>query len=265
MRVIKIILKIIGMLVLLLVLFIGGIALTLEARVPESTVEIQPMSPAPITTESTSILIFGATRNTGLMVARLLKARGDNVTAFVRPSSDIADLEKINVDLVVGDAMDIETVRAAFAGHKYTAILTTVGCMACDPSPDYQANANIITVAKEAGVKRVVLVTMIGAGDSYTAIPALSARIMAKIIPLKTQAEDELRASGLEYTIIRPGGLRSGGRTGNGVLSEDLNAFGHIYREDMSELLVSVLDDRNMIGKTLAAVDPKRRYPWDSD
>lgn len=249
----------------MLVFIIGGIALTLEARLPESTVDVQPMSLTPVTSDATSILIFGATRNTGLLVARLLKERGDNVTAFVRPSSDVTDLEKIDVDMVVGDAMDIETVRAAFTDRNYTAVLTTVGCLACNPSPDYQANANIITVAKEAGVQRVVLVTMIGAGDSYTAIPALSTRIMAKIIPLKTQAEDELRESGLDYTIIRPGGLRSGGRTGNGVLSEDLNTFGHIYREDLSELLVAVLDDRSMIGKTLAAVDPNRRYPWDRD
>jgi len=264
MQAIKIILKFIGILLLVLAFIIGGIALTLEARLPESTVDVQPMSLLPVTSDATSILIFGATRNTGLMVARLLKKRGDNVTAFVRPSSDVTDLEKIDVDMVVGDAMDIETVRAAFATRNYAAVLTTVGCLACNPSPDYQANANIIAVAKEAGVQRVVLVTMIGAGNSYTAIPALSTRIMAKIIPLKTQAEDELRASGLDYTIIRPGGLRSGGRTGNGVLSEDLNAFGHIYREDLSELLVAVLDDRSMIGKTLAAVDPNRRYPWDS-
>jgi len=261
---IKIILKVIGVFVLIIALFVGGVALTLEAKLPTSTLDMQPLSQTPTTNDSTSLLIFGATRNTGLMVARLFKARGDKVTAFVRSTSNTADLETIDVDMVVGDAMDIETVRAAFATRNYAAVLTTVGCLACNPSPDYQANANIIAVAKEAGVQRVVLVTMIGAGNSYTAIPALSTRIMAKIIPLKTQAEDELRASGLDYTIIRPGGLRSGGRTGNGVLSEDLNAFGHIYREDLSELLVAVLDDRSMIGKTLAAVDPNRRYPWDS-
>ena len=167
--------------------------------------------------------------------------------------------------MVVGDAMNIDTVRDAFIGHDYDAVLTTIGCMTCDPSPDYQGNANIFKAAKEAGVQRMVLVTTIGAGDSYAAIPALSKRVMAKILPLKTQAEEELRASGLEYTIIRSGGMRSGRKTGNGVLSEDPDVFGYIYREDLSELIVSVLDDRSMIGKTVAAVDPNRRFPWDNE
>ncbi len=261
----KIFLKLVGALILALLLVIGGVALTLEAKLPTSTVALQPMSSSPITSDSTSILIFGATRNTGLMVASLLDARGDNVTAFVRPTSNVTELEKLGVERVVGDAMDLETVRAAFVGHNYQAVLTTIGCLPCEPPVDYQANANVIKAAKEAGVRRLVLVTTIGAGDSFAATPALSARVLARILPLKTRVEDDLRASGLDYTIIRPGGLRSGRQTGNGVLSEDTDVFGFIFREDLAELLVSVFDDRSTIGKTLAAVDSSRRFPWDND
>lgn len=261
----RIFLRIIGILLLALVLTIGGVALTLEARLPASKIDIEPMSQERTTSDSTSILIFGATRNTGLMVASLLRARGDNVTAFVRPTSNTTDLENLDVDTVVGDAMDIETVHAAFVGRNYDAILTTIACLSCDPMPDYQGNANVIKAAGEAGVKRLVLVTTIGAGDSFPATSALSARFLAKMLPLKTQAEEELRASGLDYTIIRPGGLRSGRQTGNGVLSEDREAYGYIFREDLSELLVSVLDDESTIGKTLAAVDANRRFPWDNE
>jgi len=261
----KMFLKIIGILLLALVLLIGGVALTLEARLPTSTVAVKPISQSPITGGSSSILIFGATRNTGLMVARLLTARGDRVTAFVRPTSKIADLEELGVDRVVGDAMDIETVRAAFVDRQYEAVLTTIGCISCDPPSDYQANTNVIQAAKEAGVERLVLVTSIGAGDSLDATPALSRFALARTLPLKTHAEEDLRASGLDYTIVRPGGLRSGRRTGNGVLSEDRNAFGFIFREDLSELIVSVLDDPATIGKTLAAVDANRRFPWAND
>jgi uncharacterized protein YbjT (DUF2867 family) len=264
-KILTMIMKIIGVLFLILVLFIGGVALTLEARLPTSTVAVKPMSQSPITSGSSSVLIFGATRNTGLMVAQLLKARGDNVTAFVRPTSNVADLEKLGIDRVVGDAMDIETVRAAFVDREYEAVLTTIGCISCDPPPDYQANANVIQAAKEAGVNRLVLVTSIGAGDSLDATPALSQFALARTLPLKTHAEEDLHASGLDYTIIRPGGLRSGRRTGNGVLSEDRKTFGFIFREDLSELIVSVLDDSAAIGKTFAAVDANRRFPWDNE
>ncbi|MBT78474.1 MAG: oxidoreductase [Chromatiales bacterium] len=195
----------------------------------------------------------------------MLEARGENVTVFVRPTSDTTELEKLGVELVVGDAMDIATVHAAFDGHDYEAVLTTIGCLNCDPPSDYQANANVIKAAKQAGVRRLVLVTSIGSGDSLAATPALSARFLAKIIPLKTLAEEYLRTSGLDYTIIRPGGLRSGRRTGNGTLSEGRDVFGYIFREDLAELIVSVFDDNATIGKTLAAVDAYRRFPWDNE
>ena len=256
------ILKIIGGLLLLLVLLIGGLALTLHANPPTSFFEVRLNDTGQDASDKSTVLIFGATRNTGFMVAQLLTERGDKVTAFVRPTSDRTELEKLGVDFVVGDAMDIETVEAAFSAGEYRAALTTIGCLSCNPPPDYQANANIIAAAKAAGVQRLVLVTSIGSGDSLDATPMLSKRVLAKTLPLKTKAEEDLRASGLDYTIIRPGGLRSGHHTGNGVLTEDINTFGFIFREDLAELLVAVLDDDRSIGKTLAAVDSKRQWPW---
>ena len=48
-------------------------------------------------------LVFGASQRTGLEVAKILAARGDRVTAFVRPTSDRSGLEPLGVDLAVGD------------------------------------------------------------------------------------------------------------------------------------------------------------------
>jgi uncharacterized protein YbjT (DUF2867 family) len=258
----RLLLKIVGGLFLLLVVAIGSLAFTLKSNLPTSYFEIQAKATEQSADDNSSILIFGATRNTGLMVAQLLVDRGDKVTAFVRPTSDIAALEELGVNFVIGDAMDIATVDAAFSAGPYRAVLTTIGCLSCEPPPDYQANANVIASAKRAGVRRLVLVTTIGAGDSLDAMPMLSQRVLAKTLPLKTKAEQDLRASGLDYTIIRPGGLRSGTRTGNGVLTEESDTFGFIFREDLAELLVAVLDDGRSIGKTLAAVDSKRQWPW---
>jgi NADPH:quinone reductase-like Zn-dependent oxidoreductase len=81
-------LKIIGGLLLLLVLIVGGLALTLRANPPETIFEVQ----ANASGNGKSFLIFGATRNTGLMVTQILEARGDNVTAFVRPTSNRDEL-----------------------------------------------------------------------------------------------------------------------------------------------------------------------------
>ncbi len=209
------------------------------------------------------VLLFGGTRNTGLEVAKLLTGRGDRVTAFVRPTSDRSGLEPLGVSFVVGDALEPDTVRAAFNGGDYTAVITTIGCFSCDPRPDYLGNANIFDAAAEAGVSRMLLVSTIGAGDSFKAAPWLARLFLRDILPLKTQAEDHLKANGLDYTIIRPGALKSDSPTGRGYLSESRATEGIINRSDLAALMVEALDDHETAGKTLAAVDSELSYPWD--
>ncbi len=209
------------------------------------------------------VLIFGATRNTGLEVARILVGRGDRVTAFVRPTSDRSQLVPLGVDFVEGDALDMNTVKAAFEDKEYTAVLTTIACFSCDPKPDYLGNRNIFDAAVEADVQRMLLVTTIGAGDSYEAAPLPARRFLRDMLPLKTQAEDHLMSTGLDYTIIRPGGLKSDPRTGRAYLSESRDTSGIINRADLADLIVAALDDDETKGKILAAVDADLVFPWD--
>lgn len=208
------------------------------------------------------VLLFGGTRNTGLEVARILTGRGDRVTAFVRATSDRSGLEPLGVNFVVGDALEADTVRAAFQSGDYTAAITTVGCFGCDPRPDYLGNANIFDAAEAAGVSRLLLVTTIGAGDSFKAAPWMARMFLREILPLKTRAEEHLTASSLDYTIIRPGALRSKPPTGNGYLSESRKAEGIIGRADLAALIVEALDDHATRGKVFAAVDSGLPYPW---
>ena len=210
-----------------------------------------------------SVLIFGATGPTGFNVAKILTERGDKVTAFVRASSDTTELDALGIPTVVGDALDPATVQAAMESAPFDQVLTTLGCYSCDPPVDSTGNINVTEAAKAAGLRRVVLVTSIGAGDSADAPPFLSKWFLRNILPLKTEAEDHLKASGLDYTIIRPGGLVSKGATGNGYLSEDPMTFGLIDREDLAELIVDCMDDASTIGKTYSAADTELRYPWD--
>jgi len=213
--------------------------------------------------DNLSVLIFGATGPTGFNVAKILHERGDQVTAFVRASSDTTELDALGITTVVGDALDVASVEAATNSGSFDQVLTTLGCYSCDPPVDSTGNINVAEAAKAAGVSRVLLVTSIGAGDSADAPPFLSKWFLRNVLPLKTEAEDHLKASGLDYTIIRPGGLVSKGATGNGYLSEDPMTFGLIDRADLAELIVECMDDDGTIGKTYSAADTELRYPWD--
>ena len=258
---IKIVLSLVGVAILL----IAGLALTLylslQAKPPESFFELAGDPPP---ADAAPVLIFGATRGTGLEVAKLLRGRGEDFVAFVRPTSDRSELEKLNAAFVVGDATNMDEVRAAVSSQPFRAIVSTIGCLGCEPPPDFIGNRNITDAAVEAGVPRMVLITSLGAGDSKDAPPLMSRLFLRKILPLKEQAEDHLRASGLEYTIIRPGGLRPADApiTGEGYLSEDRSAFGFMHRADLAEMIVGVLDDDDTIGKTFAAADKTVESPW---
>ena len=78
---------------------------------------------------------------------------------------------------------------------------------------------------------------------------------MANVLYIKTLAEDDLIASGLDYTVIRPGGLRRGEATGSGVL-EDYEHGGSIDRQELGRLVAGILDDPSTHGKILYAWDP---------
>jgi uncharacterized protein YbjT (DUF2867 family) len=205
--------------------------------------------------DSGTIMIFGATSGSGLEIAKVLTARGDDVTAFVRPTSNMAGLEPLKVKTVRGDAMNPADVKAAFDGRKVRAVISTIGGRRGEPRPDFEANRNVIDAAKAAGVRRMVLVTTIGTGDSYGAITAESKKFLAAVIPLKDQAEKHLIASGLDYTIVRPGGLNNGPVSGRGELLTDQTTMGSISRAELATLVVRALDDPKARGAIYHALD----------
>ncbi len=209
------------------------------------------------------VLIIGATRGTGLRLAKLLVARGDEVTAMVRPSSDLSELEPLSVRLVTGDALNRADVDAAFSQGPYRAVVSTIGCFRCEQPPDYIGNKNIIDAAAASGNRRVIMISTVGAGDSKEGAPWISLWFLKDVIVLKEQAEQHLIDSGLDYTIIRPGGLKEAEATGNGILTEDTTAMGIITRADLAGLLVECIDDPKTIGKTYTAVDSEMTWPWD--
>ena len=73
-------------------------------------------------------LIFGASRETGLEVARLLTARGESVAAFARPGSDLTELRALPLQQIIyGDACDPVSIGKAFAAGWYKAVVCTLG------------------------------------------------------------------------------------------------------------------------------------------
>lgn len=206
------------------------------------------------------VLIFGASRETGLEVAKILAARGDAVAAFARPGSDLAELKKLPLQQIVyGDVLDPVAVGKAFAAGRFDAVVCTIGGhRGQSPRPDYEGVKNIVDAARNlaTSIPRILLVTVIGAGDSRRAVAPKVLEVLGEVIRLKTLAEDYLVASGLQYTILRPGGMTDAPASGTAIRSEDHGVMGVISRADLARLVVECIDDESTTGRIYHTVDP---------
>lgn len=114
--------------------------------------------------------------------------------------------------------------------------------------------SNVIDAMKAKGVKRLAVITSIGAGDSDGQAPFLFKLLMMtamkKIFIDKNNQERVTQASGLEYCIVRPGGLTVEPPTG--VVNVIDGEAGSITRADVASFCLDavLMDDFPYIGKT---------------
>ena len=150
-------------------------------------------------TDSTAlpVLVVGATGSLGSKVVDELLARGKNVRALVRPTSDAGRLESRGVQIARGDMLDIGSLVAAMNGAD--AVITTAagytrgGKNANDI--DTIGNANLAEAAHRTGIRRFVL-TSILTSDQTPDVPHFWH---------KKLAEDKLEQLGVPFVALRPG------------------------------------------------------------
>lgn len=208
-----------------------------------------------------SVFLAGGSRGVGNQVARILNTQNTPVLALVRSTATLENLQSLsNVEPVVGDALNLADVTKAMKG-QVTAIISTIGGLPQDGQrSDFWGNKQLIDAAVAAGVQRFVLVSSLGAGETKNAIPAAAYESLAEVLVEKEKAEQYLIASGLQYTIIRPGGLKSEPATGNGVLTLDTHVAGSICRADVADLVCRCLAAEQSVGKVLSAFDRAMTY-----
>jgi len=116
----------------------------------------------------------------------------------------------------------------------------------------------VIESAGILGVQRIVLVTSIGCGSSKEAAPPSVFEVLKDVLQAKERAENILIKyyTNSNWTIIRPGGLKSEPATGKAILTEDNTAIGSIHREDVARLVVQALESPKTERKVLSAIDP---------
>lgn len=212
-------------------------------------------------TDYSKVFVAGGTKGVGrLLIDKLLENDGvDEVVALARSDEAVAELSAIDgVTVIQGDAMHYKTVEGAMDGCK--AAVTTLGGSTDDEGKrvDYEGNNNVIEAAGILGVTRLILVSSIGCGSSKEAAPPAVFEVLKDVLAAKERAENILQRyyTNMNWTIIRPGGLKTEPMTGSAILTEDNLAIGSIHREDVAALAVKALFSPKTERKVLSAFDP---------
>lgn len=211
------------------------------------------------------VFVAGGSSGVGLEVIKILSSVGTPVRVLVRREDAVPMLEAIpGVTVLLGDALDEAAVQECMTGC--IAAITTLGGSPEEKTGervDYAGNSNVVEQAGILGVERIILVTSVGCGDTIGAIPQATYRALEEPLLAKTKAERDLKMyTNLDWTIIRPGGLRTACSTNSAILTEDVRASGSIDRVDCAKLIVQVLGaEGTCTRRELTAVDPSLSDP----
>lgn len=192
-----------------------------------------------------NITIFGATGSTGRLLCKKACERGHRVTAYVRDPSRM-DEAHAHLHLVQGTLEDAPAMRQAVTGADV--IISALGTVERKPNSILSDGTRaIIAAARECGVGRIAAITSLGCGDSREQVNSLIMRLVIRTFAReiwadKDRQEDAIRGSGLDYLIVRPGGLTNKPARGSWAeLREGESSKGSqmISRADVADYILS--------------------------
>jgi len=201
-----------------------------------------------------TVLVPGASGKSGRFVMEILKAQGYDARGMTRNVERAAAASDADYTWVQGDVKNPDDLTAAMEGVTY--VICTIGTQepTGENSPefvDYGGVKNLVDAAKAANIKHFVLLSSAGASreDPENRLN----KMFGNVVIWKHRGENYLKASGLDYTIVRPGGLLETiydqGTRGLTFEQGDMGT-GIIHRGDVASVLVAALQDPAAKGKS---------------
>lgn len=203
-----------------------------------------------------NILIIGASQGTGALAVRAALDKGHRVTAFARSPQKLG-LEHPQLRKLTGDFHQADSVESAVPGHDaviVTASATRLSAFKENPRYFSQGTGYTIDAMKKAGVKRLAVLSALGVGESRPLFNPL-VRLLVVDFLLKAPFEDhqrqeeQVRASGLEWVIARPGRLTNGAAQHRYAKKTAIESVpSAISRADVADFLVEACEGSTWVG-----------------
>ncbi len=196
------------------------------------------------------VLVAGANGQTARHLVRMLVEDGHEVRGLVRKEEQTSSVAENGAEPVL---VDLEEAGAGEVEEAVEGCDTVVFAAGAGPGSgdarkgtmDYGGAVKLIEAAEKRGVRRYLMLSTIGADD-----PENREEAMRPYMRAKGRADERLRNSDLDYTIVRPGRLTNEEGTGSVEAAESLGRYGEITREDVARTLAAALEARNTHGKT---------------
>jgi uncharacterized protein YbjT (DUF2867 family) len=195
------------------------------------------------------VAIAGGHGQIALRLARVLARDGDAAVGLIRNPDHADDVKDAGAEPAVVDLEQASEDEVARAIDGVDAVVFAAGAgpgsgPARKETMDYGGAVKLIEAARRAGIRRYVIVSSMGADADASGDDTFSVYLRAK-----GRADDAVRASGLDWTVVRPGGLTNDAGTGRVSLGPSVPR-GQVPRDDVAEVLAAVLREPGAVGKT---------------
>ncbi|QNP29322.1 SDR family oxidoreductase [Cylindrospermopsis curvispora] len=187
--------------------------------------------------------VAGATGQTGQRIVEELVSRNIPVRALVRDEQKARNLLPSQVELIVGDILQPETLVAAL-GDSTVVLCATGARPSFDPTGpyqvDFQGTKNLVKAAQDRKIQHFVLVSSLCVSQLFHPL-----NLFWLILVWKKQAEEFIRKSGITYTIVRPGGLKNDDNSDEVIMQGPDTLFeGSISRRKVAQVCVESLFEK---------------------
>ena len=199
-----------------------------------------------------NVAIAGGRGKIAMLLGKDLVDKGHSVLGLIRNPDQSSDLVKAGIRPVVCDLEGDDDVAAAIRGADAVVFAAGAGPGSGAErkrTMDLGGAVKLIDAAKAEGISRYLIVSSMGAGNP----PAEGGDVFGEYLRAKGEADEALAASGLDFTIVRPGHLTDDSPTGKVALGDEVGS-GEIPRADVAAVLAAALAAANTIGKTFGLV-----------
>ena len=202
----------------------------------------------------TRVAIIGGHGKVALQLAKDLAANGHQVTSLVRNPDHVTEVAATGAAPVVADVEKLDTAGIAEKLAGQDAVIWSAGAGGGSPERTYAVDRDAairsMDAASQAGVRRYVMVSYMGAGKDH-GVP--SDNSFFPYAEAKAAADEHLRHSSLDWTILGPSALTDD--PGTGRISIGPGQDGSVSRADVAAVAAEVLEHPGSVGRFIEFIN----------